>query len=308
MGVAEDIAGRLAAGEVVVIDGGTGTQLQAEGVPMDGLAWSGKANLEQPETVQRVHEAYLRAGAEVLIANTFAASRAALAPAGLGDRVAKANRAAVAAAKRAVAAAAGDRAVAIAGSMSSFCPIAVLGKAGAGGDGFPRLADYREQAALLAEAGVDLIALELMDAPSYGTEALQAAAETGLPVWLGMSAVRLDDGTLGADPEMGEGDSFEDLVRSLAGPELAAVTIMHSKPDVTAEAIGIVRAHYAGPIGAYAESGGWEAPNWVFDGMNPDEYLTEAKSWAASGVQLIGGCCGVGPEHIRALSTGLARP
>jgi len=177
MSVAEVIAGRLADGDLVIIDGGTGTQLQAEGVPMDDEAWSGRASLERPEVVQLVHEAYVRAGAEVIIANTFAASRAALEPAGLGSRVAEANRNAVGAAQRARAAAAAGRPVAIAGSMSSFCPIAMHGRGAAGSPAggpaapdprFPSLADYREQAALLAEAGVDLIALELMEAPGYG--------------------------------------------------------------------------------------------------------------------------------------------
>ena len=72
--------------------------------------------------VQRVHEEYIRAGAEVIIANSYAASRAALKPAGLGGRVAEVNRAAVRAALRARAAAA-TRPVAVAGSMSSFSPI-----------------------------------------------------------------------------------------------------------------------------------------------------------------------------------------
>ena len=78
MSAAEDIFGRIADGELVIIDGGTGTQLQAEGVPMDDVAWSARANLEHPDVVQRVHEEYIRAGAEVIIANTYAASRAAL--------------------------------------------------------------------------------------------------------------------------------------------------------------------------------------------------------------------------------------
>ena len=317
MSVAEVIAGRLADGDLVIIDGGTGTQLQAEGVPMDDEAWSGRASLERPEVVQLVHEAYVRAGAEVIIANTFAASRAALEPAGLGSRVAEANQNAVGAALRAREAAAGGRPVAIAGSMSSFCPIAMHGRGAAGSPAggpaapdprFPSLADYREQAALLAEAGVDLIALELMEAPGYGRAALQAATETGLPVWLGISPVRRDDGTLSADPELGEGDTFDELVSQLADPALAAVNVMHANPDVALEAIDIIRRHFAGPIGVYAESGGWAAPNWVFDGLSPDQYLQEATGWADHGAQLIGGCCGVGPEHIRILADRLARP
>jgi S-methylmethionine-dependent homocysteine/selenocysteine methylase len=309
MSVAAEIAGRLAGGDVVIIDGGTGTQLQAEGVPMDVEAWSGRANLEQPDAVQRVHEAYIRAGAEVIIANTFAASRAALEPAGLGSRVADANRNAVAAALRAREAAAGGRAVAVAGSMSVFCSAVIHGyEAGlAAEERFPSLADFREQAGLLAEAGADLIALELIEAPSYGHAALQAAAETGLPVWLGVSAMRLEDGTLGADPVFGEGDSLAEFVSQLADPALAAVTVMHAKPDVVVEAIGIIAARFAGPIGVYAESGSWAAPEWVFDGLTPDQYLQEAITWADHGAQLIGGCCGIGPEHIKVLSERLPR-
>jgi S-methylmethionine-dependent homocysteine/selenocysteine methylase len=308
MSVAADIAGRLASGDVVIIDGGTGTELQAEGVPMDGDVWSGRANLEQPEAVQRVHEAYIRAGAEVIIANTFATSRAVLEPAGLGSRVAEANRNAVAAALRARAAAAGGRPVAVAGSMSVFSPIVMHGREDpAAMDGFPTLADYREQAGLLAEAGVDLIALELMESPGYGRAALQAAAETGLPVWLGVSAVRREDGTLGADPGLGEGGGFAELVSELADPALAAITVMHAKPDVVVEAMGVIAARFAGPIGVYAESGDWAAPDWVFDGLTPDQYLQEAIAWADHGAQLIGGCCGIGPEHIKVLSDRLPR-
>jgi S-methylmethionine-dependent homocysteine/selenocysteine methylase len=312
MGVAEVISGRLAEGELVIIDGGMGSQLQAEGVPMDEVAWSARANLERPDVVQRVHEAYIRAGAEVIIANTFAASRAALEPAGLGSRVAEANRNAVRAALRAREAAA-TRPVAVAGSMSSFCPVAMepaaSGPSPAGpareDPRLPGLADFREQAALLAEAGADLIALEMIDGEDYGRAALQAAAETGLPVWLGVSPARRDDGTLGTLPEIGDGSSFTDLLSALVDPALAAVTVMHADPGVTMDAIGVIRDCYAGPIGAYAETGGWQPPNWVFDGLSPGGYLQYATAWADRGAQLIGGCCGTGPGHIQALADGL---
>jgi homocysteine S-methyltransferase len=311
VGAAQDIFQRLADGDVVVIDGGTGTQLQAEGAPMDDEIWSARANLDHPELVQAVHEAYIRSGAEVIIANTFAANRAALEPAGLGSRVADANRNAVQAALRARQAA--GRPVAVAGSMSSFCVIAMHGPGDAAADPdggedprFPSLANFREQAALLAEAGVDLIALELMDAPGYGRAALQAATETGLPVWLGVAPVLGDDGSLVTDPVMGTGLSLAELLRQLVNPELAAVTVMHAKPEVSGEAIGVIREHFAGPIGVYAESGDWDAPNWVFNGLSPDQYLGEAESWVSRGAQIIGGCCGVGPEHIRVLADRLA--
>ena len=207
MGAGELLSGWLAAGEVVIVDGGMGTQLQAEGVPMDEMAWCARANLERPEVVQRVHEAYIRAGAQVIIANTFAAGRAGLERARLGGHVAEANVSAVGAALAAREAAATGP-VAVAGSMSSFCP--AMMDAGDGGpppggpapgdSRFPGLADFREQAQLLAQAGADLIALEMIGARGYGSAALQAAAETGLPVWLGITAIRRGDGTVGTRP------------------------------------------------------------------------------------------------------------
>jgi homocysteine S-methyltransferase len=308
MGVVDVLSGRLAAGEVVIVDGGMGTQLQAEGVPMDEAAWCARANLEQPGVVRRVHEAYIRAGAQVIIANTFAAGRAGLEPAGLGGRVAEANVDAVGAALAAREAAA-DGPVAVAGSMSSFC-LAVMASGAAGPPGdqrFPGLAEFREQAQLLAGAGADLIALEMIGARGYGRAALQAAAETGLPVWLGITAVRRADGTLGTPPELGDGDSFEDLLAALASPAPAAVTVMHSDPEVIPEAIQIIRRRFTGPIGAYAETGSWAPPNWVFDGLTPGQYLQHARTWAQGGAQLIGGCCGTGPEHIQALASHLPR-
>jgi len=314
MGVTDLLAARLAAGEVVIIDGGMGTQLQAEGVPMDKVAWSARANLEQPGVVQRVHEAYIRAGAQVIIANTFAASRAGLGPAGLGGRVAQANAGAVRAALAAREAAA-DGPVVVAGSMSSFCPAAMQAPEGSSPSGgrasddprFPGLADFREQAQLLAEAGADLIALEMIGAKGYGGAALQAAAETGLPVWLGVTPARREDGSLGTPAGLGDGDSFEDLLAALATPALAAVTVMHASPEVIADAIEMTRRYFAGPIGAYAETGSWTPPDWVFDGLTPSQYLRHASTWAERGAQLIGGCCGTGPGHIRALAERLPR-
>src|SRR5215472_18436589 len=205
--------------------------------------------------------------------------------------------------------------VAVAGSMSSFCPPVMGGgppgaPPGAAWDQtwFPGLADFREQAELLAEAGADLIALEMIGEPGYGAAAVQAAKETGLPVWLGVSPARGPDGTLGALPDLGDGGTFEDLVAALATPNLAAVTVMHASPDLALDAIGIVRRHFAGPVGVYAETGRWTPPNSVFTGLTPQQYLAEALTWASHGAQLIGGCCGTGPEHIALLAAHLSGP
>ena len=93
MSAVERLRERLAAGAVVLLDGGTGTELEARGVPMHGEVWSALAAVDHPEILLAVHEDYVRASAEIVIANTFAANRLALEPAGLGERVAEINRA-----------------------------------------------------------------------------------------------------------------------------------------------------------------------------------------------------------------------
>src|SRR4051795_1808361 len=91
----------------IVIDGGMGTELEARGVPMDHEAWCGLANLDAPDVVRQIHNDYIAAGADVIIANTFPTNRPALEAAGAGDRFEEANRAAVAAALQAREAAGG---------------------------------------------------------------------------------------------------------------------------------------------------------------------------------------------------------
>src|SRR5437868_14861966 len=94
----EHLNARLASGNVVVIDGATGTELEARGVPMDDAAWCGVANLDHRDVVRDVHADYIRVGAAVVIANTFSTDRLRLGDAELADRVDEVNRNAVAAA------------------------------------------------------------------------------------------------------------------------------------------------------------------------------------------------------------------
>src|SRR4051794_35193277 len=76
----------------IVIDGGMGTELEARGVPMDHEAWCGLANLGAPDVVRQIHDDYIAAGADVIIANTFPTNRPALEAAGAGDPLEEAQR------------------------------------------------------------------------------------------------------------------------------------------------------------------------------------------------------------------------
>jgi S-methylmethionine-dependent homocysteine/selenocysteine methylase len=289
-----DLQARLDRGKVIILDGATGTELQRRGVPMHGFAWSAAALDTHPETVRAVHEDYIRTGADVIITNSFSTARHVLEPAGLGDRVRALNQRAVSLALAARENAAGGRPVAIAGSISSFradvTPAEQLE------------ANYREQAELLAEAGVDLIALEMMYNVEQAAPAIRAALATGLPTWVGFSCRVAQDGTV----QLLDGSPFAAGLRQslalLAPLGSAAVTVMHTLTEDIAPALEIVRQHWSGPTGAYAHSGEWIDPNWQFvDMISPEDYLAVAQQWVERGAQIIGGCCGIGPEHIRLL-------
>jgi S-methylmethionine-dependent homocysteine/selenocysteine methylase len=297
--VAEELSRRLADGEVVVIDGGMGTELQARGVPMDDEAWSGVANLTHDHVVQEIHEDYIRAGADVIIANTYAAARLPLERAGYGDRVVEANQRAVRAAREARDRVAG-RPVAIAGSMSLAAAEDVVLRGRPGPSGGELLEHYREQAAALTEAGVDLIALEMITSPSFGGPALAAAAETGLPVWLGVSVEVAVDGHV---PTLdGPQDGLDELLDALLGPTVSAVTVMHSVIEAVEPALDVIARRWSGTVGAYPHCGDYKPPEWIFGDITPEAFASASMGWVDRGAQLVGGCCGIRPEHIRALA------
>ena len=65
----------------------------------------------------------------------------------------------------------------------------------------------------------------------------------------------------------------------------------------------IAKKNFSGIIGAYPNVGYYEKPHWIYeDNMRPEDYLIQAKSWVKNGSQIIGGCCGIGPDLIKSLS------
>jgi S-methylmethionine-dependent homocysteine/selenocysteine methylase len=279
---------------VLVLDGGMGTEIQARGVPMDGEAWSAVANLTHADVVRAIHEDYIRAGAEVVIANTFPAGAGALAAAGLEERLVEINRAAVMLAQEARERT-GESGVAVAGSLSEM---ALAGLISRGDDAISAGAAFRVQAAALAEAGVDLLVLEMMRSEAVAEPALEAAAETGLPLWFGVSIGGM--GQAGALVTIDGADVSRLL--ELAQGRADAVMIMHTDIDVADRALPILRRAWPGPLGAYPHVGEWTPPNWVFSEISPQAFADKVAPWVDDGAQVLGGCCGIGPAHIAALA------
>ena len=294
----------LRKGEVRLLDGATGTELERRGVPMTSNAWSARASLDHVETLEAIHRDYIDAGADIVTANTYATSRALLERDGLGDHFEEINRAAVRATQRAR-----ERSnrpdVMIAGSLSHRGPISE-GSARPDSNaaiGLDEMAEaLREQARLLCDEGCDLLLLEMMYDPARMPLVFEAAAQTGLPVWAGFSARRGEDGSLlGFGP--GEDIPFAQITSILHDWKVDAAGIMHTPANLVSDALAILRTTFDGPLMAYPDSGYFKSPHWQFeDVIEPGELRRYAEEWIEQGAQVIGGCCGLTPEHIAALA------
>ena len=300
----DHIARKLAAGGTIILDGGTGTDIQRRGAPMSGETWCAEVNLTHPGIVRAVHEDYIGAGAEVITANTFASSALLFNALSRDGELLKIDQAAVGIARQA---ATGTQ-VAVAGSVSTMRPVVP------GSDRTLKQRQWpeREARALfkrkvdnLAAAGVDLLMMEMMRDVDYSVWATEAALATGLPVWVGISAERRGDGKITGFGR--EDQLLDDVARALAAIKPAVINIMHTSPNDTGEALDIVRRYWDGPLGTYPESGYFKMPDWQFvDIIAPTELVAKSKAWKAQGVTIFGGCCGIGPDHIAALKKELA--
>jgi methionine synthase I (cobalamin-dependent)/5,10-methylenetetrahydrofolate reductase len=275
----------------LVADGGTGTSLLSSGVPPAGCveAW----NVEEPARVEELHRAFVRAGARLVITNTFGANRVRLGPHGLGDRVGAINDAAVAAARRAGAPFVG-------GSMGPLgIRLAPYGRLGAV-DAFDA---YREQASALAGAGVDMLMIETQTDLREMEQALAAArdAAPGLAVLAGATFTRDDRTPLGSTPE-------EVAARLTAlGADAIGVNCGEGPAQILRIARAMVAATEGIPVTARPNAGGpARAAGRVVYPATPAYVAEHAVLAIEEGVALVGGCCGTGPDHTAAIAAALA--
>jgi methionine synthase I (cobalamin-dependent) len=302
---------QLSKQEIIVLDGAIGTEIARLGGVMDAAAWCAVANKTHPEVVRRVHEEYIRAGADVVTANTFATCRHVLAGAGLADEAVSITARAVELAREAVNDVAPDRPVAVAGSMSNnvaWIPGTVSPDPRFLPTRAQEAANYREMAETLATAGVDLILLEMMADVDRASLVTAAAIETGLPVWIGVSCSLLADGSvvawdmhteepadrLAADHAKRETKPFAPVIDALMSFEPQVMGIMHSTVDAMGAGLEVLFQYWPGPVMAYPETAAAHA-------VEPAAFAAYCRDWVEGGVQIIGGCCGTTIEHIRAM-------
>ena len=313
---------------ITILDGGTGTEIQRLGGVMSS-AWGALANIKSPEVVLRVHENHIKAGCEIITTNSFSTCRHALDAIGQGDQVKKINSEAVRLARTAIQNTGAEDKVYVAGSMSNF--FSLLDNEFRPDPRFipdakTEQKNYRELAKILADSGVDLLILELLVDIDHSKRLLEAAMETGLPVWVGLSCCKnknddsvvgrnfsvekiksliYDEGEFPEAPKLLPEDKIiplKEIILSLKSVGGDVFGIMHSWFDDSKAGLEILKENWDGPIMFYPEI-------MLFDTSTGGAKITSTEQEFAESchkimdnrVKIVGGCCGVSDSHLKAL-------
>jgi homocysteine S-methyltransferase len=287
--------------ETILADGAMGTMLHAHGIGFEKCF--DELNLIKPSAVAEIHRAYIEAGAQLIITNTFGANRFKLAKHGLEDHVVEINKASVDLAKRVVAASFKD--VLVAGDVGPLgVRIAPFGRV----QPEQARAAFAEQIKALAEAGADLIVLETFTDLYEIREAIRAAQDVGkshdtpLPIVASVTFTRDDRTVLGDDPAK--------VARMLkdAGVDVIGVNCSGGPAQLLRILKQMVQAvpdratkFWVKPNAGWPEQVGGRI-------MYPAdaEYFGEyALSFREAGACIVGGCCGTTPQHIAAMRKAL---
>jgi len=270
---------RLDGRDVILLDGGTGQELQRRSRTPASPLWSAQVMRDEPELVEAVHRDFLDAGAGVITVTAYSATPERLARDGAPERFEELQKAALAAARRARDARGRD--ARIAGCLP------------------PLVASYRRIVAA-QRADVDLFLCETQAAIGEARAATVEAAASGLPVWC---AFTVDDGD---GTRLRSGEALSDAARAVLDAGARAVLVNCSVPEAIATGVAEL-ARLDVPCGAYAngfepegrlDPGGTVETLTARTDLDPAAYADHALGWAAAGARIVGGCCEVGPAHI----------
>ncbi len=298
MSTYHSLQNHLEQGELIIMDGGMGTEILHRGVPTTLPLWSAEALLTNPETVQRIHEDYIRAGAQIIITDTFCATRRAFAKQGIADKAREASILACQLARQAIAHVKPEHEVYIAGSMAPLedCYSPEL---------TPSNQELLEEHAIYAQdlkaGGVDFLLLETMITLRETLAAIQAARKVAMPF-----AVSFCTDKQGA---LLGGETLQDVVKEVAQYDPLFLGINCVSPSTATKALRILKSVTHKPLSVYAQGAGApdDAQGWQFTDENTlDNYVIFAKRWRDEGAQIIGGCCGTNPTYIERLHEEIA--
>ena len=281
--------------QVILLDGGVGRELKRRGVEVPPTIWTAKALLSDPDTVRDVHAAFIKAGADVITANNYAVVPKLLMTEGLDDRLAELTQLAARLANQAREV--GGRDVLIAGVLPPLARTYRTDLVGTAHETYPI---YRDIADALA-ADVDIMLCETMSSSVEARVAAQAAAQTGRRIWVSWT---LDDEASG---RLRSGETVSQALAALDGLAVEAVLFNCTQPESISIALPELRRNTSKLVGGYANAfqpvpESWERdPTWYTDlraDLDPERYAAFVSRWLDGGADIVGGCCGIGPEHI----------
>jgi S-methylmethionine-dependent homocysteine/selenocysteine methylase/SAM-dependent methyltransferase len=283
--------------QCVVLDGAMGTELEGIATPSaelrDDSMWGTWALANAPEAVTQVHRSYADVGCDLVSTNTWGLQSAMDGP---GDWMVLARRA-IRLARDATAQAGRSGEVAVAFSLHGDV---------SGDQGLERL---ELLARAFEEEPPDVVLLETMSLIHEATfEAVGALVDSGYPVWLSFRRCRHGlCGVFGEHWGGPEGDLFGRAARRFEEMGVDALLINCIPPDHVPGILPWLRGFTDMPLGVYPNLGYYTESGWAFDhGIGGTEYAELALAWRDEGAEIVGGCCGVRPEHIAAARAQLA--
>jgi S-methylmethionine-dependent homocysteine/selenocysteine methylase/SAM-dependent methyltransferase len=294
------VAEGLARDRCIVLDGGVATELQKLGArPSEGGLWGSAALYKVPRSVYEVHRRYAEAGCDVVSTNTWALLSSSELSARAGDVThwMDVARSAVRLAREAVADAGREGRCAVAYSMSDDVT---------GGDPEETVALLRR---VWEDEPPDLVLLETLtlvrEPLTFDVVAL--LVESGLPLWLSFRRCRHGVcGVYGEHWGPPEGDLFGRAARRFEELGVQALLVNCLPVDHVPGMLSWLRDFTDLPLGAYPNLGRLAGPSWRFDeDVTPERYAELALEWREEGAAIVGGCCGVGPEHLAAAGRAL---
>ncbi len=287
------LAEKLTRGDITLLDGALGTELERRGIATSLPLWSARALVDAPDRVREIHEEYVRAGADILTADTFRTTPRSLEKAKMAEESDRLTALAITLCREARDRAAGQRVVFVAGSMAPLedCYRPELTPPP---DALER--EHAEQAEGLARAGADLILVETMGTIREAVAAVRGAKRTGLLVFASFICLSAD--------EIWGGEPLADAARAVTALDVDAVLVNCIPVEMVPDCLGVLARSTPLPTGCYPNAGGPEMASgtWRFDpAMTPARFAEAGGEWVRHGVRIVGGCCGTGPDHIRAL-------
>ena len=275
----------------MILDGATGSNLQKRGMPTGVCPeeWI----LEHPDVLIGLQREYIEAGSDVLYAPTFSGNRIKLEEYGLADQIGEMNHRLAELSFEAIRQADTDRRVLVAGDLTmtgqQLYPVGSLP--------FEELVDiYKEQVGFLKEAGVDFVVVETMMSLQECRAAVLAVKESSeLPVMVTLTFAEDGRTLFGTNPETAA------LVMTAMGVDAIGVNCS-TGPDKMVSVIEKMCRYTALPIVAKPNAGLPQLVDGetVYD-MGPETFAQEMCVLAEAGADILGGCCGTTPEHIRQL-------